>query len=346
MNSEQKAMSSENTETMRKKFMGRALSAMRSALCFVSVMLLAVSFLAEAQEPKKVPRIGYLVFSQRGSGAESFQQGLRELGYVEGRNIAIEYRSADRSLDRLAQLAVELVDLKVDVIVTTTSQGALLAKKATSTIPIVMTGSNDAVRQGIVASLPRPGGNVTGLTSISPVLSGKRLEILKEAFPGVSRVGVLGCQSMEWAETDVTARALRVQLESFLLRGPSAGTLESAFEAVIKKRVEALVIFNCPANFPERQTVDLATKGRLPTIYPNSRYVVGYGGLMAYGPDERDMFRRAATYVDKILRGAKPADLPVEQPTKFELVINMKTARAQDLKISPEVLLWADRIIK
>lgn len=312
----------------------------------LGAILLAVSFPADAQQPKKVPRIGYLVFSQRGSGAEAFEQGLRELGYVEGRNIAIEYRSADRNLDRLAQLAVELVDIEVDIIVTTTSHGALLAKKATSTIPIVMTGSNDAVRQGIVVSLPRPGGNVTGLTSISPVLSGKRLEVLKEAFPGILRVGVLGCRSREWTETDVTARALRVQLESFLLRESSTGTLESAFEAVIKKRVEALVIFNCPFNFPERQTVDLATKSRLPTIYPNSRYVVGYGGLMAYGPDERDMFRRAATYVDKILRGAKPADLPVEQPTKFELVINMKTARAQDLKISPEVLLWADRVIK
>jgi putative ABC transport system substrate-binding protein len=302
-------------------------------------MLLALSFPAGAQQPKKVPRIGYLLFSQRGSGAEAFQQGLRELGYIVGRNIVIEYRSADSSLDRLSQLAVELVDIKVDVIVTTTSQGALLAKKATGTIPIVMTGSSDAVRQGIVASLPRPGGNVTGLTSISPILSGKRLEILKEAFPGASRVGVLGCQSTEWTETEVTARALRVQLESFLLRRPSAGTLESAFEAVIKKRAEALVIFNCPPNFPERQTVDLATKGRLPTIYPNSRYVVGYGGLMAYGPDERDTYRRAATYVDKILRGAKPADLPVQQPTKFELVINLKAARELGLTISPDMLM-------
>jgi putative ABC transport system substrate-binding protein len=331
---------------MRKKFTDLGLSAMHSALCLLGIILFALSLPAAAQQEKKIPRIGYLLFSQRGSGAEAFRQGLRELGYVEGRNIAIEYRSADRSLDRLAQLAVELVDIKVDIIVTTTSQGALLAKKATSTIPIVMTGSNDAVRQRIVASLPRPGGNVTGLTSISPVLSGKRLEILKEAFPSVSRVGVLGCQSMEWTETDVTARAQRVQLEFFLLRGPTAGTLESAFEAVIKKRVEALVIFNCPFNFPERQTVDLATNSRLPTIYPNSRYVVGYGGLMAYGPDERDMSRRAATYVDKILRGAKPADLPVEQPTKFELVINLKTAKQIGITISPEVLMWADRVIK
>jgi putative tryptophan/tyrosine transport system substrate-binding protein len=339
-------VSSKNTEKMRKKFMGRALSGRYFALCLAGAMLLAVNFRAEAQQQKKIPRIGYLLFSQRGSGAEAFQQGLRELGYIVGGNIVIEYRSADNSLDRLAQLAVELVDINVDVIVTTTSQGALHAKKATSTIPIVMTGSSDAVRQGIVASLPRPGGNVTGLTSISPILSGKRLEILKEAFPGASRVGVLGCQSMEWTETEVTARALGMQLESFRLWGPRAWTLESAFEAVLKKRVEALVIFNCPPNFPPRQTVDLATKVRLPTIYPNSLYVVAYGGLMAYGPDERDTYRRAATYVDKILRGAKASDLPVQQPTKFELVINMKTARALDLKVSPEVLLWADRVIK
>jgi putative ABC transport system substrate-binding protein len=280
-----------------------------------------------------------------------FLQRLRELGYVEGRNIAIEYRFADRHLDRLAQLASELVDLKVDVIVTTTGQGALRAKKVTSTVPIVMARSGDAVSQGIVASLARPGANVTGLTAISPILSGKRLEILKEAFPKISHVGVLGCYNrgkdlsdMEWAEMQVTARALRVQLESLPVR--RAGGLEAAFETAIQKRVEALAILDCPPAFPLRKTVDLVAKSRLPTIYSFGLPVFEYGGLMAYGPNHDDMFRRAAYYVDRILKGAKPSDLPVEQPTKIELVINLKIARELDLKISPEVLMWADKIIK
>jgi len=310
-------------------------------------MLLAPSLTAEAQQPKKIPRIGYLAFHSRfGSDDGVFQQGLQALGYVEGRNIAVVYRFAGRSMDRLAQLAVELVDLKVDVIVTTTGQGAKRARKATSTTPIVMASSSDAVRQDIVDSLARPGGNVTGLTSISTVLSGKRLEVLKEAFPGVSRVGVLGCQSMEWTETQVTARSLGVQLESFRLWEPGAWTLESAFEAAIEKRVEALVIFNCPHALPPVKTADLAARSRLPTIYPFPYYVVDYGGLLSYGPNHADLYRRAAIYVDKILKGAKPSDLPVEQPTKFELVINLKAARELDLKISPEVLMFADRVIK
>lgn len=323
----------------------------------LSLTLLALSFPAEAQQnSSKIPRIGYLAFHSRlDSDGETlkraFRQGLRELGYIEERNIAIEYRFADRSLDRLAQLASELVDLKVEVIVTTTGQGALRVKKVTSTIPIVMASSGDAVRQGIVASLHRPGGNVTGLTSISTVLSGKRLEVLKEAFPKISYVGVLGCYNrgrdlgdMEWTEMQVMALALRVQLESVPVR--AAGGLEAAFGTAVQKRAEALLILDCPPAFPARQTADLAAKSRLPTVYPSDLFVVEYGGLMSYGPNQEDMFRRAAYYVGRILKGAKPAELPVEQPTNFELVINLKTARQLDLKISPEVLMWADRVIK
>jgi putative tryptophan/tyrosine transport system substrate-binding protein len=318
----------------------------------LGAVLLTASFSAEAQQAaSKIPRIGYLAFhSPLGADDEAFRQGLRELGYVEGRNIAIEYRFADRSMDRLAQLAIELVRLKVDVVVTTTGQGALRAKEATITIPIVMASSGDAVRQGIVPSLARPGGNVTGLTAISPNLSGKRLEVLMEAFPEISRVGVLGCYNrgidlgdMEWTEMQLTARALRVQLESLPVR--RAGGLQAAFETAIQKRATALVILNCPPAFPPRQTVDLAAKSQLPTIYWSAFYVES-GGLMSYGPDYAGLRRRAAVYVDKILKGAKPAELPVEQPTKFELVINLKTARELDLKIPPEMLMWADRVIK
>jgi putative ABC transport system substrate-binding protein len=339
---------------MMNKFMGRALSAMHPALCLLGAMLLGPSFPAEAQQTKKIPRIGYLSFDSRLLAAdEAFRQGLRQLGYVEEQNIAIEYRFAHRRGKRRARLAVELVGLQVDVIVTTTGQGARDAKEGTGTIPIVMASSGDAVRQGIVASLARPGGNVTGLTAVSPNLSGKRLELLKEAFPRVTRVGALGCQSglasindEEWSETRVAARPLRVQLESISVGRQGELTLEAAFAAAIKKRVEALVIFDCPPVFWPRKTVDLAAKRRLPTMYPFGYYVEEFGGLMAYGPNKEDMFRRAASYVDKILRGVKPSELPVEQPTKFELVINLKTAKENGLIIPSEMLMWADKVIK
>jgi putative ABC transport system substrate-binding protein len=326
---------------------------MKFSFFTIAIAILASPFLAQSQQATgKVSRIGYLDF--RSSDLKPFRQELRDRGYVEGRNIAIEYRSAQGDIDRLAELAAELVRLKVDVIVTSSGQGALRAKKVTSTIPIVMSSSADAVRQGIVASLARPGGNVTGLTDASPDLSGKRLELLKQAFPGVSRVGILSCRGFRGVgagggglkETQVAARALRVELQSLPVRESGDFSLALAFKEAARQRVEALLIEDCPPAFPPRQTVDLAAKSRLPAIYPRRYYVVGFGGLMFYGPYAPDFRRRAAYYVDKILKGAKPADLPVEQPTKFELVINLKTAKTLGLAIPSKVLMWADTVIE
>ena len=322
----------------------------------VAIAILVSPYLAHAQQGKgKVPRIGYLDFGNS-DHVKSFRQGLRDLGYVEGRNITIEYRSAEGKLDRLAELAVELVRLKVDMIVTSSGQGAIRAKKATNTIPIVMAASADAVTQHIVASLARPGGNVTGLTATIPDLTGKRLELLKQVFPGVSRVGVLVCggfpgmingsgprTSDEWR---TVARALGVELLVIAVREPGDSSLALAFKEAITKRVEALLLGYCPAAFLPKQTVELAAKSRLPAIYAYGNFVTEFGGFMAYGPFRDDMNRRAAFYVDKILKGAKPADLPVEQPTKFELVINLKTAKTLGVAIPSNVLMWADRVIE
>jgi putative ABC transport system substrate-binding protein len=328
----------------------------------VTLAILVSPYLAHAQHASgKVARIGYLDF--RSTDLKAFRQGLHELGYEEGRNIAIEYRSAEEDLGRLAPLAAELVHLKVDVIVTGTGQATLRAKKATNTIPIVMTGSADAVRQGIVASLGRPGGNVTGLSATTPALTAKRLEVLKEVFPGVSRVGALECRGFPGASGPDTgtlkesqivsqttlpriARRLRTDLLWLDVREPGDFSLEAAFKKAIIKRAEALLIFDCPPAFSPRQTVALAAKSRLPAIYPYGYYVEEFGGFMAYGPDRDDMRRRAAYYVDKILKGAKPADLPVEQPSKFEFVINLKTAKQLGLTITPKVLMWADKVIE
>jgi ABC-type uncharacterized transport system substrate-binding protein len=314
----------------------------------ISAMLFAVSFPAAAQHPeRKVSRIGYLDF--RSSDLKAFRQGLHELGYEEGRNIAIEYRSAEGDINQLAPLAAELVRRKVDVIVTSTGQGALRAKKATSTIPIVMTASADAVRQGIVASLARPGANITGFTSISPVLEGKRLELLKQVLPGVSRVGFLGCsgpQTRTFEEADVVARAERTELVELRVKAHDYQGLEKAFKDAINKRVKALLISNCPEALPPRETVDLAARNRLPAMYALWEYVVVFDGLMFYGPIPSEQSRRAAYFVDKILKGAKPSDLPVEQPTKFEFVINLKTAKQLGLTIPTKVLMWADKVIE
>lgn len=319
----------------------------------LAIAILVSPYLAHAQQATgRVARIGYLDF--RSSDLKVFRQGLRELGYEEGRNIAIEYRSAEGDLDRLSLLAADLVRRKVDIIVTSSGQGALRAKKATSTIPIVMTGSADAVKQGIVASLARPGGNVTGLTTASPDLDGKRLEVLKEAFPEVSLVGYLGCLGIPdniggggaFRETQVTARALKIGLLMPHIREPGRRRLELAFKEAIRMRVDAFLISNCPQALPHRETVDLATKTRLPAVYALRSYVVDYGGLMYYGAMPAEQFRRAAFMVDKILKGVKPADLPVEQPTKFELVINLKAAKTLGLAIAPNVLMWADKVIE
>src|SRR5262245_40349613 len=284
----------------------------------VTLAILVSPYLAHAQQGNgKVPRIGYLDF--RTSDLKAFRQGLRDLGYVEGRNIVIEYRSAEGDIDRLAPLAAELVRRKVDVLVTSSGQGAIREKKAKNTIPIEMTSSADAVRQHIVSSLSRPGGNVTGLTSTTEDLAGKRLELLKQVFPNVSRVGFMPCPGFPGmgnngtrllGELRTEARALGVELLGIAVREPGDSSLALAFKEAIIKRVEALLISDCPPAFPARQTVDLAAKSRLPAIYLWVYYAKDSDGFMAYGPFQEDMNRRAAFYVDKILKGAKPGELP------------------------------------
>jgi putative tryptophan/tyrosine transport system substrate-binding protein len=279
---------------------------------------------------------------------EAFLQGLCERGWIESQNILIERRYWENRSERLPTLAEEFVRLKVDIIVTSTEAGARAAKKVTTTIPIVMTTSADAVGQGIVASLARPGGNVTGLTNISPDLLGKRLELLKEAFPKVSRVTVLGCPRdspvnvMQWDETQAAARVLKLRLQPVEVRGPEE--VEDALRSLTRDRTDALFVHDC-SRIPSSKTVELAAKSRLPAIYAVERFSQA-GGLMFYGSSATDLARRAATYVDKILKGAKPADLPVEQPMKFEFVINLKTAKQIGVTIPPDVLARATKIIR
>jgi putative ABC transport system substrate-binding protein len=316
--------------------------------------LLATPLAAEAQQAAKVPRIGYLANNLAASPhlTEAFRQGLRDLGYVEGRNVVIEYRSAEGKLERLPALAAELVALKVDVIMTGGTPQALAAKQATRTLPIVFAAAPDPVTDGLVTSLARPGGNVTGLSRLAPELVGKGLELLKQAVPGVSRVAVLWepGATTERAEQDmlkeaeVAARTLGVRLQFIEARGPA--DFDRAFSDMITARAGALTVLGSPMLFGERRRlVDLAAKNRLPAVY-GLREFVDAGGLMAYGPNLADVFRRAATYVDKILKGAKPGDLPVEQPTKFELVINLTTAKALGLTIPQSLLARADEIIR
>jgi putative tryptophan/tyrosine transport system substrate-binding protein len=318
----------------------------------IAVVLLLVAVIAEAQPAKKVPRIGVLwLYSPviASPFAEAFRQGLRELGYVEGKNIVIEYRHAEGKYDRLPSLAAELVRLNVDIIVTASTQAAQAGQQATRSIPIVMTVVSDPVESGLVASLARPGGNVTGLSLMHPELSGKRLELLKEVIPKLSRVAVLSNLSNPiipplLRETEAAARALGVQLQVVEVRDPIE--LDSAFGAMTRDRAGALVVLPDGTFQNERRRIAaLAAKGRLPTMYA-WREAVDDGGLMAYGASVPDILRRAATYVDKILKGTKPADLPVEQPLKFELVINLKTAKQIGLTIPQSVLYRADKVIK
>ena len=316
--------------------------------------LLAAPIAAETQPAGKVHRIGFL-----GSGSatgdprarEAFRDGLRELGWVEGQNLLIEYRFADGKPERLPALAAELVALKVDVIVAPNTPAALAAKQATRTLPIVFIGAGDPVTSGLVTSLARPGGNVTGLSVLSTELVGKWLELLKQAVPGVSRVAALWQPGAMDERTDkdmqegaaVAAQALGVRLQFVEARGPA--DFDRAFSDMTKARAGALTVRPAPMFISERRRlVDLAAKNRLPAVYA-WREFVDAGGLMAYGPNLSDLYRRAATYADKILNGAKPGDLPVEQPTKFELVINLKTAKALGLTIPPSVLARADEII-
>ncbi len=325
-------------------------------LAVVLTLSLALAPLAaEAQQAAKVPRIGYLAANLAGNPYlhEAFRQGLRDLGYVEGRNLVIEYRGAEGKPERFPALAAELVALKVDVIVVAGGTlAALAAKQATRTLPIVFAAAGDPVTDGLVTSLARPGGNVTGLSVLAPELVGKGLELLTQAVPGVSRVAVLWQPGGlgERTEKDmlkgaeVAARALGVRLQFVEARGPA--DVDSAFSEMTRARAGALTVLTSSMLFNERRRlVDLAAKNQLPAVYPR-RESVDAGGLMAYGPNLADLFRRAATYVDKILKGAKPAHLPVEQPTKFELVINLKTAKALGLTIPPLLLGRADQIIQ
>jgi len=316
--------------------------------------LLAAPLSAEAQPAAKAYRIGLLGGSPPNSPGgqrswERFFQGMRELGYVEGQNILVEGRFYGDRTDRLPALAAELVQLKMDVIVAGVTPAPEAAQRATSTIPIVMAMHPDPVGSGLVASLARPGGNVTGLSTLSPELVGKRLQLLKEAVPGISRVAVLSNptappQALELREAEVAARSLKVQLQVLQARAP--GDFASAFSAMTKGRAGGLIALGSSMFFAHRtRIVELAAQSRLPAIYMLKEFAEA-GGLMAYAPNLRESFRRAATYVDKILKGAKPADLPVEQPTKFELVINLKTAKALGLTIPQSLLLRADELIQ
>jgi putative ABC transport system substrate-binding protein len=339
-------MDRDREKQMKKKITVLELCAMLFALCGS----------VDAQQPTKVPRIGYLsagTTSLNSPRSESFRHGLRALGYVEGKNIIIEFRSAEGKFDRLPALAAELVRLKVAVIVAGGPPSAGAAKEATSTIPIVMMQVGDPVGSGFVASLARPGGNITGLSGLAPELSGKRLELLKEIIPKLSRVAVFGtstspdnAQSLK--EVEIAARELKVQLQYLDIRDArDPKDIETAFRAATKGRAEAVLMVVAPAvaSANRTQLVDLAVKSRLPVIY-SGRAFVDAGGLMSYGVNLTDLDRRAATYVDKILKGTKPADLPVEQPTKFEFVINLKAAKQIGLTIPPNVLARADRVIR
>jgi len=317
----------------------------------LATILLATIFAAEAQQPGKIPKIGFLgAGGASASWLESFQREFRKLGYVEGKNIAFESRNADTKYDRLPALADELVRLKVDVIITPGANDTRAAKNATRTIPIVFMGAgSDPVTLGLVDTMARPGGNVTGFAQIASVLAGKRLELLKETIPKLSRVAVLwdpqnAGSTQVWEESQLRARELDLQLHSMAVN--SAASFESGFKDAAKARsgavamtVGALLAAN------QKQIINLAAKNRLPAIYLRADWVAN-GGLMSYGPDETERYRRAAVLVDRILKGAKPADLPVEQPTKFELLINLKTAKTLGLTIPPVVLMRAEKVIK
>jgi ABC-type uncharacterized transport system substrate-binding protein len=325
---------------------------------WAGIVAIAVAFamcgaVAQAQQPKKVPRIGFLLAPSRSAVAESlgaFRQGLQELGYVEGQNMVVEYRYAEGRFDHLPDLAAELVGLKVDVLVAAGGIQAIQpAKQATSTIPIVMTGTIDPITDGLISSLAKPGGNVTGLTLGGPELYGKRLELLKETVPKVARVAVFWYRTSSavpfyMKEIHASAQILGLQIQSLEVR--NLNDFEGAFQAAAKGGARALTVATHPLFTAHRnQILDFAAKKRLPAIYPWKEYVED-GGLMSYATKLSDLYRRAATYVDKILKGSKPADLPVEQPTKFELVINLKTARQIGLTIPPNVLARADRVIR
>lgn len=315
----------------------------------LGAVLLALSLPVEAQQPAGIARVGFLFFGSRNQPHLAvLQQGLRDVGYVEGKNIAFEYRYAEGNPNRLPELAAELVQLNVDVIVTTTPHAARAAHRLTKTIPIVMT-TGDPVGWGLAESLAKPGGNVTGLTVLLTEMSGKRMEILKETLPRMSRVGVLWNSqdsggATAFKETEAAAKAFSLQLNSLAVH--SIEDIDRTFAAMPKPRVDALLLILDPlTTLHSKRIVDLATKNRLPGMYATQQFVEE-GGLMAYGPSISDLYRRAATYIDKILKGRKPADLPVEQPMKFEFFVNLKAAKQIGVAIPPNVLARADRVIR
>ena len=319
-------------------------------------LLFALSFPAAAQQPAKTPQIGYVSGSGNpktpGPLVEGFRQGLRDLGYVEGKNILVEYRyTVEAGLDRVPALVAELMQLKVDVLVATSTLAIRAAKQATKTIPIVMASPTDPVAAGFVDSLARPGGNITGVVRLTRELSGKRLELLKEAVPRISHVGVLWDgnaapgPAIAFKEYEAAARSLKLEFQSLEVRGPDAD-VDGAFQAAAKGRANALIVVrNTAVDRHSKRIVDLAIKNRLPSVWEGSEFVEA-GGLMSYTSDDPANYRRVATYVDKILKGAKPADLPVEQPTKFEFIINLKTAKQIGLTIPQSLLYRADKVIK
>jgi putative tryptophan/tyrosine transport system substrate-binding protein len=314
----------------------------------LSALPLAFDFPAEAQHLKKIPRIGFLA-SGAGGGSTPMQQRLEELGYVQGKNIVFEYRSAEGKLDRLPGLAAELVRLDVHLIVAVATPAAHAAKHATTTIPIVMVDVGDPVATGLVPNLARPGGNITGLATLSPELSGKRLELLKEAVPSASRIAIFSnptslTNPLQLKQVHIGAQALALEIQ--LLELLKSEDFEPAFATMVHQRTNAFMVLPDPVfNAQRTRIVALAAKHRLPGIYDRRAYT-DVGGLMTYGPNFPDLLRRAATYVDKILKGTKPIDLPVEQPTKFEFIVNLQAAKQIGLTIPPNVLARADRVIK
>jgi ABC-type uncharacterized transport system substrate-binding protein len=333
---------------------------LKSALCnlnsaiLVGAMLFALSLPAKAQQGGKIRRIAFLSpgtpeRQARNPRSQAFLQGLRDFGWIEGQNLVIERRFAEGQFSRLAELAVELASLNVDVIVTAAAPSAKAAKDATGTIPIVILDPGDPVGTGLVTSLARPGGNVTGVTSIAPDLAGKRLELLKEAAPKISRVAVvfnsvIPPSEIAMNEMEATGRALRLRIQSAAVQGPKG--FDDAFAAMTQQRADSFIVFPDPLTFSNQEViVNFAAKSRIPGLFGAMEFVE-IGGLMSYGPSYPGMFRRGAYYVDRILKGTNPSDLPVEQPTKFELVINLKTAKQIGVTIPPNVLARADKVIK
>ena len=328
----------------------------RRVISFViCAMLLVLCVSAEAQQPKKVPQIGYISgtgnATDQGPYVEALRQGLRDLGYVDGKNIAIEFRGAEGKLDRIPSLINGLVKLNVAVLVVPIRAAILAAREATKTIPIVMVAGTDPVADGLVNTLAHPGGNITGLSTLSRDLGGKRFELLAEVLPQLSRVGILrksdepSSAAAVFEQYQTAAHALKIHIQSLEVRGPNPD-LEGAFRTAIKERLSAIITITSAPLFLQRNRIaDLAITSRLPTLYQGSAWVEA-GGLMSYSNNDIEAFRRAATYVDKILKGNKPGELPIEQPTRFEFVINLKTAKQIGLTIPPNVLARADRVIR